>query len=186
MKQARKIMVQPEAEPSVDGAQPAENDLHKETMSAEELALLNTLPHMAGVAERANSALAETLMDEATLAAVRRYESLFDASDIDVSSALQVLPKAIALNDLKLRLETALGIVRRNLADTIDPIATAASQVHRFVEGTPKHSRLRGAFAQMEKRWQGIYANGGRPVKGAEAEAKVDEAKADEAKTDKG
>ncbi len=184
MKQAKKIQARPEAEQSVDGAQPAENDLHRETLTAAEFALLNTLSNTAGVAERANTALAETLMDEATLEQIRRYEELLGAADIDVSSALTLLPRAIALNALKLRLEGALGIVRRNLADTIDPIATAASQVHRFVDGTPKHSKVRAAFSQMEKRWQETYAHGGRPAKSADADgAAKDEAKADKART---
>ena len=65
------------------------------------------------------------------------------------------------------RLDTALAIVQRNLADAVDPIATASSEVHRLVAAAPEHSKVRAAFAQMEKRWQETF-KGGRPTKAAD------------------
>lgn len=154
------------------GAPPA---LHKSTLDADEVTLLNGLPTGAARAERAKLTQAETLMDEETLAGLKRYRSFFESADVDVSEALAALPRALLLRSLKHRLEAALAIVQRNLADAVEPIATASSEVHRLVAAAPEHSKVRAAFAQMEKRWQETF-KGGRPAKaaGEEPAAKTD------------
>jgi len=150
-------------------------ELHKATIDGAEVVLLNSLPTGPARAERAKVVQAETLMDDDTLDALRRYQSFFESADVDVSEALTALPHAIALRALKLRLETATAIVQRRLADTVEPIATVSSEVHRLVVAAPEHSKMRAAFGLMEKRWQETY-KGGRPGKVASAEtiAKAD------------
>jgi hypothetical protein len=154
-------------ETTVAPAAPAAAKLHQSTLDADEVALLNSLPTGAARAERAKLTQAETLMDEETLAGLERYRSFFESADVDVSDALAALPRALALRALKHRLDTALAIVQRNLADAVDPIATASSEVHRLVAAAPEHSKVRAAFAQMEKRWQETF-KGGRPAKAAD------------------
>ena len=154
-------------ETAVAPAVPAAARLHQATLDADEVALLNSLPTGAARAERAKLTQAETLMDEETLAGLERYRSFFESADVDVSDALAALPRALALRALKHRLDTALAIVQRNLADAVDPIATASSEVHRLVAAAPEHSKVRAAFAQMEKRWQETF-KGGRPTKAAD------------------
>ncbi len=145
-------------------------EMHKATLDPEEVALLNGLATGAARAERAKVVQAETLMDDETLDGLRRYQGFFESADVDVSEALTALPHAIALRALKLRLESATAIVQRRLADTVEPIATVSSEVHRLVVAAPEHSKMRAAFGLMEKRWQETW-RGGRPGKAASAEA---------------
>ncbi len=163
------------ADEKVEATLAAAAALHKATLDPDEVALLNGLPTGAARAERAKLTQAETLMDEETLAGLQRYRSFFASADVDVSEALAALPRALVLRALKHRLEGALAIVQRNLADAVDPIATASSEVHRLVAAAPEHSKVRAAFAQMEKRWQETF-KGGRASKatGEEPAAKTD------------
>ena len=151
-----------------------ETSLHEETLTMEQFVLLNSLDHDAGDATRALVAMAETLMDDETLQALQRYEGTFAAADLQVAPALKALPRALALRALASKLELALELTRRNLADTVEPVARTAADVHRFIEGTPEHSRLRPAFAQMTSRWEATFA-GGRRKRDARPEAPVND-----------
>lgn len=135
-------------------------DVHEAALTMEQFVLLNSLSADAGRTERAMVVMAELLMDERTIESVRRYQDVFEAADVNVSDALEAVPRSLALRTLIQKLEVALEIARRNHADSVEPIARTASEVRRFVEGTPKHSRIRAAFATMDERWEETFTGG--------------------------
>jgi hypothetical protein len=144
----------------------SETEMHKVTLDEQEVALLNSLSTGPARADRTKLAMAEILMDDETIDGLQRYEGFFTSADVDVSVALGALPRAMALRALKHRLDSAMAIVQRNLADTVDPIAEAASEIHRLVSGAPEHSRVKAALTLMEQRWSDSF-KGGRPAKAA-------------------
>ena len=77
-----------------------------------------------------------------------------------MSDALEALPRVLAPGTLIQKLDAALEIARRNQADSLHPVARTASEVRRFVEGTPTHSRIRVAFATMDARWDETFTGG--------------------------
>lgn len=155
-------------------ANPMTGESRGETLTAEDVAAINVLKNPPGDVERARFDVAETLMDEETVALLARYRPFFETGGVDVATMTELLPRALELQRLERRLAAAQALVHRNLLATVGPVATAAGDIHRMIAATPEHSPLHAAFSLFEKRWQDTFRGGGRPAKGAVEEPPAD------------
>ena len=141
--------------------------LHPNTLDHEDFVLLNSLDEVTGDPERIRGDMAELLMDEETVEALRHYQIFFETGGVDVGAAVETLPRAIRLHRLKRRLEGALGLLQRHIHRTSEPLVSITSDVHRLLAATPEGSAIRASFALFEKNWQSTFRGGRAPTESA-------------------
>ncbi len=168
---AKKALRTPTTETETPRRGRSENVLHEAVISPEDYTFLVSLPEQrTGDRRRADMAL--LLADEDTRQALVHYADFFAFAGVDVTPAVEAIPKLVALQRLARRLELAQELVRRHINAEGEGAAAVASDVHRLLAGTPDGSSVRTAFATFDDRWRETFRGGGRP--GNTEEAPVD------------
>lgn len=153
------------------GAQAAK-PRHQCVLTQEQYALLLTLAEQHASSDRVRADMASLLTDAETLAALQNYADFFAFGGVNVGPAIEALPRAIKLQQLKRQLDLASELVQRHIVATSEPVVAVVSDVRRMVMATPEGSAVRDAFTVLDGRWRETF-RGGRTAARDEA---VDEA----------